>query len=104
MLNKLCFFLLIANVAFASDINFLIMPNEVIGPISPYIYGINDKDPADTHTTVRRLGGNRMTGYNWVNNASNAGNDWHHTSDDWMCAQNLHYTNCDKPVSMVKQF
>ena len=93
-----------AGPVFAADIHFLVIPEEVIGPISPYIYGINDKDPGDTHTTVRRLGGNRMTGYNWVNNASNAGNDWHHTSDDWMCAQNLHYTDCDQPGSMVRQF
>ena len=70
-------------------------------PISPYIYGINDKDPGDTHTTVRRLGGNRMTGYNWTNNATNAGNDWHHFSDDWMCAQNLGFHDCDQPGSSL---
>ena len=104
MLKKLVLLFALTSVVSAADVNFLIMPGEVIGPISPYIYGINDKGPVDTHTTVRRLGGNRMTGYNWVNNASNAGSDWHQTSDDWMCAQNLHYTDCDKPGSMVKQF
>ena len=77
------------SAAKAADIQMLIMPDEVIGPISPYVYGINDKDPGDTNTTVRRLGGNRTTGYNWENNTSNAGNDWHHFSDDWFCAQNL---------------
>jgi mannan endo-1,4-beta-mannosidase len=35
--------------------------------------------------TFRRLGGNRMTGYNWENNASNAGLDWNHQSDDYLC-------------------
>ena len=88
----------------AADMSFLVMPAEVIGPISPYVYGLNDQDPGDTHATVRRLGGNRMTGYNWVNNASNAGTDWHNISDDWFCAQHLKLTGCDQPGSMVKQF
>jgi mannan endo-1,4-beta-mannosidase len=88
----------------AADMNFLIMPAAVIGPISPYVYGLNDQDPGDTHATVRRLGGNRMTGYNWVNNASNAGTDWHNISDDWFCAQHFKDADCDQPGSMVKQF
>ena len=33
---------------------------------------------------MRRIGGNRLTGYNWENNNSNAGNDWEHTSDDFL--------------------
>ncbi|HEY5038608.1 MAG TPA: glycoside hydrolase family 44 protein, partial [bacterium] len=98
-----CLFL-IPGSAFAADINFLVMPGEVVGPISPYIYGINDKDPGDTHTTVRRLGGNRATGYNWENNASNAGSDWKQSSDNWFCADNFHYTDCDQPGAMVKHF
>ena len=104
MFQRALLFFALAGTALAADVNFLVMPGEVIGPISPYIYGINDKDPGDTRATVRRLGGNRMTGYNWVTNASNAGNDWHHVSDDWMCAQNLKYKDCDQPGSMVKQF
>jgi hypothetical protein len=44
--------------------------------ISPYIYGCNDNMNARTiNATVRRLGGNRTTGYNWENNASNCGKD-----------------------------
>lgn len=104
MVTKLAFLLILTSAACAADVNFLVMPDEVVGPISPYIYGINDKDPGDTHTTVRRLGGNRMTGYNWENNASNAGSDWHQTSDDWMCSENLKFTDCDKPGSMARQF
>ncbi|HVZ79384.1 MAG TPA: glycoside hydrolase family 44 protein [bacterium] len=104
MIKKLMVLWMLVPAAFAADVHFLIMPDEVVGPISPYIYGINDKDPQDTHTTVRRLGGNRMTGYNWENNASNAGSDWHQTSDDWMCAQNLGFKDCDKPGSMAAQF
>lgn len=49
-------------------------------PISPYIYGSN-QDRSGNVWTVRRWGGNRTTGYNWENNASNAGADWHHSSD-----------------------
>jgi len=53
-------------------------------PISPYIYGINQDIAPDVKVTSRRLGGNRMTGYNWENNASNAGSDWQHYSDNYM--------------------
>ena len=53
--------------------------------ISPYIYGANS-DMGLNLLTFRRLGGNRMTGYNWENNASNAGIDWNQQSDDYMCA------------------
>ena len=53
--------------------------------ISPYIYGANS-DMGLSLLTFRRLGGNRMTGYNWETNASNAGSDWHHSSDNYMCS------------------
>jgi mannan endo-1,4-beta-mannosidase len=88
----------------AADVRFLILPAEVIGPISPYIYGLNDQDPLDLHATVRRLGGNRMSGYNWVNNASNAGSDWHQASDDWLCAQHLGDSDCGEPGAAARHF
>jgi hypothetical protein len=47
--------------------------------ISPYIYGSNSS--AIANRTFDRSGGNRMTGYNWETNASNAGADWYHHSD-----------------------
>jgi mannan endo-1,4-beta-mannosidase len=53
-------------------------------PISKYIYGVNQDIAANTNYTARRLGGNRMTGYNWENNASNAGNDWQQSSDNYL--------------------
>ena len=52
-------------------------------PISPFIYGSNQDIP-DAPLTTMRQGGNRLTGYNWENNASNAGNDWNHQSDDYL--------------------
>ncbi len=59
-------------------------------PISPYIYGANDPDWDKSHTpfTLARLGGNRMTAYNWETNASNAGNDYRFQSDGYMGESN----------------
>jgi endoglucanase len=51
-------------------------------PISPYIYGTNFD--WIQNATIRRSGGNRLTGYNWENNYSNAGNDWYHVNDDYL--------------------
>jgi len=52
-------------------------------PISPYIYGSNQNLNATLN--ARRFGGNRTTGYNWENNFSNAGSDWIHSSDTYLC-------------------
>jgi len=60
--------------------------------ISPAIYGINclanGKAPylaADSAMLGSdRMGGNRMTGFNWESNFSNAGSDWQNSSDSWM--------------------
>jgi PKD repeat protein len=51
--------------------------------ISPYIYGVN-QDIDGLTSTARRIGGNRLTGYNWENNASNSGSDWLHYSDNYL--------------------
>ncbi|BAR99247.1 glycoside hydrolase family 44 protein [Blastochloris viridis] len=59
--------------------------------ISPLIYGSSEIGTADggarsaeldraAHVTARRLGGNLMTAYNWVNNATNAGKDFQHAN------------------------
>lgn len=51
--------------------------------ISPYIYGINaELMNTDVSATAIRAGGNRYSAYNWETNASNAGSDWHHSSDN----------------------
>jgi endoglucanase len=54
--------------------------------ISPYIYGTCFDLTGSEGWTARRLGGNRMTGYNWENNASNAGSDWQHYSDNYIAS------------------
>ena len=53
--------------------------------ISPWIYGINGLAGSagnPPHLTLDRQGGNRLTAYNWENNASNAGSDWGPFSND----------------------
>jgi hypothetical protein len=57
-----------------------------IGPISPYVYGTNTNDWSgpSKYLTLGRQGGNRMTAYNWENNASNAGSDWQHQNDAFL--------------------
>lgn len=56
--------------------------------ISPFIYGFNDwqRDSvtASMNFSLERMGGNRTTGYNWENNASNAGSDYIHHSDNYL--------------------
>ncbi len=69
------------------DVTFEIRADQDTRPISPRIYGHNQ--PHDLDTTLRglglvRQGGNRMTAYNWENNASNAGSDYMHQNDDYL--------------------
>jgi len=78
-------------------------PSKAIGPISPYVYGINSQVAEGLGVTVRRMGGNRQTTYNWEINASNAGNDYHHVNDDWPCTV-LGYTNCGEPGAQFVDF
>ncbi len=66
------------------DVNFTIDTTADRALISPYIYGTNDDLTGTENWTSRRMGGNRLTTYNWENNASNAGSDWIHSSDDFV--------------------
>jgi hypothetical protein len=69
------------------DITFNVTANMNVQAISPYIYGVNDGSQlASTHATISRVGGNRMTAYNWENNASNAGSDYQFENDDYLCS------------------
>jgi hypothetical protein len=63
--------------------------------ISPYIYGVNFAlaterlDPTlrqrfANRAGMHREGGNRWSAYNWENNASNAGSDYIHHSDNYI--------------------
>ncbi len=68
------------------DVVFTIDSTADARPISPYIYGTNDSNlPAGTTgLTLTRVGGNRLSAYNWETNASNAGSDWQYSSDNYM--------------------
>ncbi|HEY4223924.1 MAG TPA: glycoside hydrolase family 44 protein, partial [Myxococcota bacterium] len=51
-------------------------------PISALIYG--DNGGGFANATLERSGGNRLTAYNWENNASNAGTDYCNQNDSSM--------------------
>jgi hypothetical protein len=59
--------------------------------ISPLIYGTNGlTDPSNPSLlTFDRSGGNRLTAYNWENNASNAGSDYKYQSDNYLSTSSL---------------
>ncbi|WP_441288285.1 glycoside hydrolase family 44 protein [Sorangium sp. KYC3313] len=71
----------------AGDVTFAVHADRDVRPISRLIYGANwaeDLDGEQRGTTVVRMGGNRMTAYNWENNASNAGSDYMHQNDAYL--------------------
>ena len=81
--------LLIVDVALpriaSASVQFFVDATEPGHRISPYIYGTNfhtlgPQENIESH----RYGGNRLTGYNWETNASNAGADWYHSSDGYL--------------------
>ena len=81
----LCLGLGLALPAAAVDVNISVDLTKDNRAISPLIYGTNsDYLGAAEGVTFRRQGGNRLTGYNWENNASHAGVDWQHSSDAFL--------------------
>jgi len=69
---------------FSQSIDFKIYVKDSLIAISPYIYGTNQLLTEEENWAALRQGGNRMTGYNWENNASNAGSDYFHSSDNYL--------------------
>lgn len=60
-------------------------PENVLCGISPYLYGVNSgADMSKVTAKSFRLGGNRMSAYNWENNMSNAGSDYKNMSDMYL--------------------
>ncbi len=99
------FTLIFAQLSYAATIT--INTNNNRSAISPYIYGTNQQMEGDENLTCMRLGGNRMTGYNWENNASNAGADWFQSSDDYMCGATeypVSAAECASPASVIDHF
>jgi hypothetical protein len=69
-----------------SDLTFRVDTSRERRLIHPTIYGTNSGDWAGRarYLTLGRAGGNRLTAYNWENNASNAGSDWFHQNDSFL--------------------
>ncbi|WP_400194334.1 glycoside hydrolase family 44 protein [Hymenobacter sp. B81] len=73
-------------------------------PISPLIYGTNEPlSDADRYGSVRQ-GGNRLTGYNWENNASHAGSDYFYQNDNFLCGGLPRAGDCDVAGSAMSYF
>lgn len=76
--------LFLRTVAGSQTVHFTVTVTDSPAAISPYIYGTNQLMTGGENWTSMRQGGNRLTGYNWENNASNAGSDYFHQSDDYL--------------------
>jgi len=76
--------LLLPALAAAQTVNFTVVLSDTPAAISPYIYGTNQLMSGGENWGSMRLGGNRLTGYNWENNASNAGSDYYQESDNYL--------------------
>jgi len=69
----------------AADVQIEVVSDRDVHPISPLIYGTNaPQNPTLNRYTLLRSGGNRMTAYNWENNASNAGSDYLFQNDGFI--------------------
>lgn len=87
------------------DITFDVATNKNVHPISPLVYGTNGADTiAKTHQSMTRMGGNRMTAFNWENNASNAGSDYQFENDDYLCSNAMCMPTNDTPGALIKGF
>lgn len=68
-----------------SDVQLAVHAGRAQRPIDAHIYGVNGAaELATTRPTVVRSGGNRLTAYNWENNASNAGKDYMFQNDGYL--------------------
>ncbi len=84
----------------AVDVRFTVRGDMPTRPISRYIYGWNSPDWTRARgVTFTRVGGNRLTAYNWENNASNAGSDYMFQNDNYLC-QNA---GCNRPGETIRR-
>ncbi len=97
--------IILSSSIFVSAVDITIDTSKGRTKISQYIYGTNQPIEGGENFTAWRLGGNRMTGYNWENNASNAGNDWQHSSDNYMIDSLAISTNqSNEPARTITYF
>jgi len=71
-------------LAAAQTVNMTVVLTDTSAPISHFIYGTNQLMSGGENWGSMRIGGNRLTGYNWENNASNAGSDYYQMSDNYL--------------------
>jgi hypothetical protein len=73
------------------DVTFAVDTTAAVHPISRYVYGTNagDVNGNAKGVTLTRQGGNRLTAYNWENNASNAGSDYNYQNDSYISASTV---------------
>ncbi|HKQ38593.1 MAG TPA: glycoside hydrolase family 44 protein, partial [Verrucomicrobiae bacterium] len=83
----------------AQDVVFTIDGLNTRHTISDSVYGANDLNLPGA--TVHRHGGNRHTGLNWENNASNAGSDYFHSSDSFL-GSNAGIGNSQMPGALLQ--
>ena len=85
----------------AHDVLFAIDSTQQAHPISPFVYGSNQGDlTAEAKgVTMTRVGGNRLTAYNWETNASNAGNDYQYENDAYISTSSVAGDPMKKAVS-----
>jgi hypothetical protein len=96
----------------AADVTFT-LDSRTRWPISRFIYGINFYDDwlgysfrgatVPNNLTLGRQGGNRLTAYNWENNASNAGRDYIYNNDGYLGGGNLVGEAVRQPVLRTMQ-
>ena len=78
------FIITLSQNVISQTVDFTITVGETLKTISPYIYGTNQLLTEEENWAAMRQGGNRLTGYNWENNASNAGTDYLNSSDNFL--------------------
>jgi len=73
-----------------ADVTLEVRSNRGRHAISPLIYGTNQPaNPMRNRYGLLRLGGNRLTAFNWENNASNAGSDYQFQNDNYLSSSNV---------------
>jgi len=91
LLNLLLAVLIVFGVACCKshapiEISYSVFPDKQNHTISQLIYGTNHRMymSGNENLDFYRIGGNRLSAYNWENSWSNAGSDWKHSSDNYL--------------------
>jgi hypothetical protein len=103
-LSGVLIFFSLASAQTTEVVHFTIDATRDVKAISRYIYGVNQfHGVVDglsgpwSNAAFTRLGGNRLTAYNWVNNASNSGSDRDFRNDDYLVSGPMYTGIEDSP-------